>query len=458
MVTGRELGTLRNSILKIRKSHQGTTIIAIISLFALLTISLQYFALSQFYKLALDREASALLPQVEKLLEEIENENLEKDLLFIDLGMEQLVYDENETLEILALRSLGISNVQSVYAYNKSAKLLDLPTNIDNTSHFQFGLEKLNSSIATIHLGDTCLSIIFPIGEKAEIGFLELQIDPTKAILPERKAIKLEVIKQGLIVFLIGTLLLLVVFRIFLFRLRKAEVELIKKSETLRKTNQRLSNACKSAGLGAISAHLMHAIKSPLMGLKNLDFGGNQKDKETATKMLKATTQKIESLIHDTLNSLREHELDEESYTFEIHELLSITSNKFSHLSKNNRVNILSSPHDSCKLDNLKANLLLPILENLVQNGLDASPDSKVFLQVEKKDDSFLFNVMDNGPGVPEVLKDKLFSPMQSNKKNGSGIGLAICKELAEQINAKITLKSSTDKGSTFCIQFIVKG
>jgi signal transduction histidine kinase len=243
-----------------------------------------------------------------------------------------------------------------------------------------------------------------------------------------------------------------------LFRLRKAEVELIKKSETLRKTNQRLSNACKSAGLGAISAHLMHAIKSPLMGLKNLDFGGDQKDKETATKMLKATTQKIESLIHDTLNSLREHELDEESYTFEIHELLSITSNKFSHLSKNNRVNILSSPHDSCKLDNLKANLLLPILENLVQNGLDASPDSKVFLQVEKKDDSFLFNVMDNGPGVPEVLKDKLFSPMQSNKKNGSGIGLAICKELAEQINAKITLKSSTDKGSTFCIQFIVKG
>ncbi|MGY8714039.1 MAG: hypothetical protein ACKVJ1_09155, partial [Verrucomicrobiia bacterium] len=238
--------------MKIRKSHQGTTIIAIISLFALLTISLQYFALSQFYKLALDREASALLPQVEKLLEEIENENLEKDLLFIDLGMEQLVYDENETLEILALRSLGISNVQSVYAYNKSAKLLDLPTNIDNTSHFQFGLEKLNSSITTIHLGDTYLSIIFPIGEKAEIGFLELQIDPTKAILPERKAIKLEVIKQGLIVFLIGTLLLLVVFRIFLFRLRKAEVELIKKSETLRKTNQRLSNACKSAGLGAI--------------------------------------------------------------------------------------------------------------------------------------------------------------------------------------------------------------
>jgi nitrogen-specific signal transduction histidine kinase len=77
---------------------------------------------------------------------------------------------------------------------------------------------------------------------------------------------------------------------------------------------------------------------------------------------------------------------------------------------------------------------------------------------VEKKDDSFLFNVMDNGPGVPELLKEKLFSPMQSKKKNGSGIGLAICKELAEQINAKIFLKSSTDKGSTFCIQFIIKG
>ena len=439
------------------KNHRNITISAIISLFALLTISLQYFALTQFYDLALQREVSALLPEIKKMVEEIENENLEKDLFFIDLGMEELVYNEKDTLEMLALRSLAIGNVQSVFAYDKNANLLNLSTNIENRPHKQFRVENAKISSATFNITHEFISIIFPIGEKAEIGFLELQIDAKQTILPERKAIKLEVIKQGLIVFLIGSLLLLLVFWMFLFRLQKTELELIQKSEKLRQTNQKLSNACKSAGLGAISAHLMHAIKSPLMGLKNLDFGKDETDKETATKILKATTQKIESLIHETLNSLREHELDEESYTFEIQELLSITADKFTQEAKNERLNIISSPYDSCKIDNLKANLLLPILQNLVQNGLETDPQSKVFLQVEKKDNFLLFYVIDNGPGIPEGLKEKLFSPVQSMKKNGSGIGLAICKELAEQIDAKIFLKSSTNKGSTFCVKFVDK-
>ena len=134
--------------------------------------------------------------------------------------------------------------------------------------------------------------------------------------------------------------------------------------------------------------------------------------------------------------------------------MLSITADKFTQEAKNERLNIISSPYDSCKIDNLKANLLLPILQNLVQNGLETDPQSKVFLQVEKRDNFLLFY---NGPGIPEGLKEKLFSPVQSMKKNGSGIGLAICKELAEQIDAKIFLKSSTNKGSTFCVKFVDK-
>ena len=64
--------------------------------------------------------------------------------------------------------------------------------------------------------------------------------------------------------------------------------------------------------------------------------------------------------------------------------------------------------------------------------------------------------IISPGPGIPEELKDNPFKPVQSQKENGSGIGLAICKELAERANATIKLDRSTDKGTSFSITFSV--
>ena len=104
-------------------------------------------------------------------------------------------------------------------------------------------------------------------------------------------------------------------------------------------------------------------------------------------------------------------------------------------------------------INNLQANLLLPILQNLVQNALESGSNTKVFLQLEKAEDEIAFLVADNGPGVHESIKGDLFSPTRSDKEQGSGLGLAICKQLAEQMNGRILLRSSTAKGSTFCVK-----
>ena len=211
--------------------------------------------------------------------------------------------------------------------------------------------------------------------------------------------------------------------------------------------------ACKTAGLGAITAHLMHAIKSPLMGLKNLELGGVKADSKIADQALQSTTKQIENLVHETMNCLKEYELDEESYSFEAQELLCMTAKKFNQGEKSDCVSIISSQWDKININNLQANLLLPILQNLVQNALESDSNTKVFLQLEKAEARISFLVADNGPGVPERIKDDLFSPTRSNKEHGSGLGLAICKQLAEQMNGGIFLKSSTSKGSTFCVE-----
>ena len=436
-----KLGKLKTennqSLSETKKTNEGSLIIgAILFLFGLLTFILQYFALNQFYDLAIERTAKVLLPEIKNLFDDIEKELLEENLDYINLGLDQLVYNDIEGLRILAIRSLEIPDIRGVYAYDSKGKLLDLPTNIEKEKRRFFSLEKVVDTGKTTNFQSDALSIVFPMGEQAEVGFLELIVDPKPDIIPERNAIKSQVIKQGLIVFLFGSILLLFVFSLFFKRLQKAEAQLLAKTEDLKHSNQRLVMACKTAGLGAITAHLMHAIKSPLMGLKNLELGGDKADS------------KIE-----TMNCLKEYELDEESYSFEAQELLCMTAKKFNQEEKADCVSIISSQWDKININNLQANLLLPILQNLVQNALESGSKTKVFLQLEKVAERIAFLVADNGPGVPKQVKEDLFSPTRSDKENGSGLGLAICKELAEQMNGQILLRSTTGKGTTFSVE-----
>jgi signal transduction histidine kinase len=61
--------------------------------------------------------------------------------------------------------------------------------------------------------------------------------------------------------------------------------------------------------------------------------------------------------------------------------------------------------------------------------------------------------VQDEGPGLPAELQSKLFKPCRSNKPGGHGIGLTICKQLANHLGAALELKSSSEKGSVFALQ-----
>ena len=381
----------------------------------------------------------------------MEEEFLEEDLLFMDLGMEDLIHSENDYLEEIALRSLEIQEAIGVFAFDRDGELIELPTDSTRQAANSSRTIKLKEKPYDYLLSQgQPFSVLYPIGEEAEMGFLELLIEPAP-LLAQRDAIEGEILQQGLWAFAIGAGLLFLTFRISLTRILHSESELRSKSFNLKEANLRLSQACKTAGVGAVTAHLMHALKSPLMGLKNLELDSGKQLKATEEN-LRATTRKIENLITQTLNTLRECDLNEESYSFEAQEVLTLAANKFNEEGRELRVSVLDSAAADQKIDNLKANLILPILHNLIQNSIDSGPGVKVFLLAEHKNESLTLSVRDNGPGIPEELKDSLFKPVQSKKENGSGIGLAICKELADRADTTVTLDKSTNKGSSFTV------
>jgi signal transduction histidine kinase len=104
--------------------------------------------------------------------------------------------------------------------------------------------------------------------------------------------------------------------------------------------------------------------------------------------------------------------------------------------------------------------LLHHIFKNLIENSLKYSkPEkSKIQITIEPAKSQVDVSVKDNGIGIHPLEKDKIFDQFYRSNRNteitGFGIGLSVVKECATMLDAKITIKSSVNKGSTFKISF----
>lgn len=100
-------------------------------------------------------------------------------------------------------------------------------------------------------------------------------------------------------------------------------------------------------------------------------------------------------------------------------------------------------------------NKLKRLVYNIARNAMQAMPNGGKFqFQVEREGDQILFRFVDNGPGIPPEISDRLFqSFVTAGKKDGTGLGLAIVKKIAEEHGGTVDFKSRPGKGTTFEIR-----
>ncbi len=94
------------------------------------------------------------------------------------------------------------------------------------------------------------------------------------------------------------------------------------------------------------------------------------------------------------------------------------------------------------------------ILFNLVTNAVQAMPKGgKLTIQAYKEANDIIIAVKDTGVGIPEKVKDKLFTPMFTTKSKGQGFGLAVIKRMTEALGGTVTFESQEGHGTTFIIR-----
>ncbi len=91
------------------------------------------------------------------------------------------------------------------------------------------------------------------------------------------------------------------------------------------------------------------------------------------------------------------------------------------------------------------------LITNLIENAIKATEnipnDPFILVEVKKFDGILLVRILDNGGGFPDGFNEKSIQPGFSLFKRGLGLGLFVCKRLAENLNARLIIKNSVING-----------
>ena len=99
------------------------------------------------------------------------------------------------------------------------------------------------------------------------------------------------------------------------------------------------------------------------------------------------------------------------------------------------------------------------LLLNFLNNAADAIKESnyengQIIVKTFQKSGFIYLSVQDNGPGIKEEVKNKLFKHHLTTKKSGHGYGLVTCGKILDNHNAIVTIESKEGNGATFTIKF----
>lgn len=99
---------------------------------------------------------------------------------------------------------------------------------------------------------------------------------------------------------------------------------------------------------------------------------------------------------------------------------------------------------------------LARVFINIIKNAIQSIPSDReglVEVSLEINDEQAIVAIKDNGNGIPEEMRSKLFIPNFTTKTSGMGLGLAITKSIVEQADGNIYYETELTKGTTFFIE-----
>ncbi len=245
-----------------------------------------------------------------------------------------------------------------------------------------------------------------------------------------------------------------------LVRARRLLFELEEARETLERHNQKLEQL--EALKETLTETLVHDLKNPLAAvIGNLELLERKGDERTRdlVRRCKTGASRLHRMILDLLDvaHLEEGVLPLGSEPVDAVELARRACEEFETAAAQRDVRLaLEAPEGGCPVSG-DASMLRRVVDNLIANALEHSPPrTEVAVRVERRDEGVELSVCDQGSGVPEAYREKIFEKYArlELRKTGvvgnRGLGLTFCRMAVEAHGGTIWVEQAPGGGARF--------
>lgn len=238
-------------------------------------------------------------------------------------------------------------------------------------------------------------------------------------------------------------------------RLIKMEEQLLEQNKSLlsqvESKSAELVKSERLATIGTMASRIAHDLKQPLtimytyadMLSSEILSKLDSKDKEKWLRLQNSIFD-MNRIIEDVLDFARTTEIKKKKSS-----LLSILRLAINHVKSSYGIEINLPENDvSLRCDSRK---IEGVLSNLLNNAVQALDEQgEIDVSVSSDSEFVTIHIRDSGPGIPDENLEKIFEPMFTTKKTGTGLGLVICKSIIEQHGGRISV---SNKPTTFTIK-----
>ena len=209
---------------------------------------------------------------------------------------------------------------------------------------------------------------------------------------------------------------------------------LLKETTALKEMEAELNRSRQLTAMGEMAAELAHEIRNPLGSIElyasmlEEDLEGRGMHSDYA-KAIREEIQRLNNLVTNTL-----------LFTRQVEPLRRAVST---------RVERESTSIDPDLFERVILNLLLNSLE-----ALRGRATPRIAIKVEGRGEETLWTLDDNGPGIPEEVKKKIFNPFFTTKSRGSGLGLSVCYRIVRAHGGKIRVEERAGGGTSVLVEY----